>query len=54
MPVRKAHEAIVSGGGSGKHNLSWRLNAGDLLGSIVHGGVKEEGLGSGRSATRMQ
>lgn len=50
----KAHVAIVSGGVSRKHSLSWRLDAGDLLGSTVHGGVKEEGLGGGRSSTMMQ
>lgn len=39
MPVMKMHLAIVSGGFQ-KQDLRWRLNAGHLLGSAFHGGVK--------------
>ena len=49
MPVMKMHLAIVSGGVSRKQDLRWRLNAGYLLGSAFHGGVKGAGSGSGRS-----
>ena len=49
MPVMKTYLAIVSGGVSRKQDLKWRLNAGHLLGSAFHGGVKGTGLGSGRS-----
>lgn len=45
----KTHLAIVSGGVSRKQDLKWRLNAGHLLGSAFHGGIKGAGLGSGRS-----
>lgn len=50
MPIMKTHVAIVSGGVSRKQNLRWKLNADDLL-SADCGGVKEAGLGSGRSST---
>ena len=49
MPVTKTRLAIVSGGVSRKQNLRWRVNAGDLLGSAIRGGVQRAGLGSGRS-----
>lgn len=50
MPVMKFHVAIVPGGVSRKQNVRWKLNA-DHLWSADCGGVKEAGLGSGRSST---